>query len=376
MNDIYRLTDEHDAIRAAVRALSTHEIQPHAADVDERARYPEEALKALVRSGFHATHIPEDYDGPGADGVSTCIVIEEVARVCATSSLIPAVNKLGSVPLLLSASPELKAQVLPSIASGEAAISYALSEREAGSDAAAMTTRARRDGEHWVLNGTKAWITNAGISQWYTVMAVTDPDKGPNGISAFVVHAQDPGFEVGTKERKLGIKGSPTGSPVLEDVRVPHENIIGVEGKGLSVALGTLMRTRLAAAAQAVGIGIHAQRLWAFTLSGALCGFAGGLYVHMLGSITTEQVYLELTFVTLAMLVVGGLTSLWGAVLGALAVSGLDSLLGKAEEGSLGPDLPTGSRLVVVGAVMALVLILRPSGLTGGRELSLRRGPA
>ncbi len=142
--------------------------------------------------------------------------------------------------------------------------------------------------------------------------------------------------------------------------------------------LGRLLRATREdpAAAQAVGVGIHAQRLWAFTLSGTLCGFAGGLYVHMLGSITTEQVYLELTFITLAMLVVGGLTSLWGAVLGAFAVSGLDSMLGKAEEGSFGPDLPTGSRLVVVGAVMALVLILRPSGLTGGRELSLRRRSA
>jgi branched-chain amino acid transport system permease protein len=130
------------------------------------------------------------------------------------------------------------------------------------------------------------------------------------------------------------------------------------------------------AAAQAVGISVHRQRLWAFTLSGALAGFAGGLLVHMLGSITTEQVYLELTFLTLAMLVVGGVTSLWGAVLGALAVSGLDSLLGKAEEGTFGPDLPAGSRLVVVGAVMALVLVLRPSGLTGGRELSLRRRSA
>jgi len=142
--------------------------------------------------------------------------------------------------------------------------------------------------------------------------------------------------------------------------------------------LGRLVRATREdpAAAQAVGVGVHAQRLWAFTLSGALCGFAGGLYVHMLGSITTEQVYLELTFITLAMLVVGGLTSLWGAVLGALAVSGLDSILGKAEEGSFGPDLPTGSRLVVVGALMALVLILRPSGLTGGREFSLRRRPS
>ncbi|MBA3524472.1 MAG: acyl-CoA dehydrogenase family protein, partial [Geodermatophilaceae bacterium] len=252
--DVYALTDIHAHVREAVRELAAHEIAPFAADVDERARYPEEALKALVRSGFHATHVPEDYDGPGADGVSTCIVIEEVARVCATSSLIPAVNKLGSMPLLLSASPELKAQVLPSIASGEAAISYALSEREAGSDAAAMTTRARRDGEHWVLNGTKAWITNAGVSRWYTVMAVTEPGIGPKGISAFVVHADDPGFEVGTPERKMGIKGSPTCEIHLTDCTIPADRIIGEPGTGFSTALRTLDHTRPTIGAQAVGI--------------------------------------------------------------------------------------------------------------------------
>ena len=197
-------------MRAAICALSEKEIAPHAADVDENARFPEEALQALVASGFNAVHVPEEFDGQGADSVASCIVIEEVARVDASASLIPAVNKLGTMGLILRGSDELKKQVLPSIASGEAMASYALSEREAGSDAAAMRTRAKADGDDWILNGTKCWITNGGKSSWYTVMAVNDPYKGANGISAFMVHEDDEGFSVGPKERKLGIKGSPT----------------------------------------------------------------------------------------------------------------------------------------------------------------------
>jgi alkylation response protein AidB-like acyl-CoA dehydrogenase len=251
--DTYRLGDEHDALRDAVRALAEKEIAPYAAEVDEQARYPVEAQEALTRAGFHAVHIPEAYGGEGADELSACIVIEEVARVCASSSLIPAVNGLGSMPILLSASEELKQQVLPSIAKG-AGISYALSEREAGSDAASMRTRARRDGDDWVLNGTKCWITNAGVSTWYTVMAVTDPDKRSNGISAFVVHRDDPGFEVGPKERKLGIAGSPTREIYFTDCRIPGDRIIGAEGTGFKTALRTLDHTRPTIGAQAVGI--------------------------------------------------------------------------------------------------------------------------
>jgi alkylation response protein AidB-like acyl-CoA dehydrogenase len=252
----YQLAEEHDALREAVRSLAEKEIAPHAADVDEQERYPTEAREALVRAGFQATHIPEEYGGEGADSVATCIVIEEVARVCASSSLIPAVNKLGTVPILLSASEELKKQVLPSIAAGEAMCSYALSEREAGSDTASMRTRARRDGDHWVLGGTKCWITNAGESAWYTVMAVTDPDaaKPANGISAFVVHEDDPGFEIGPKERKLGVKGSPTREIYFTDCRIPADRIIGEPGTGLKTALRTLEHTRPCIGAQAVGI--------------------------------------------------------------------------------------------------------------------------
>ncbi|HZA11630.1 acyl-CoA dehydrogenase [Mycobacterium sp.] len=252
--DLFKLPDEHNELRAVLRALCEKEIAPYAADVDEHSRFPEEALKALSDAGFSAVHVPEEYGGQGADSVATCIVIEEVARVDASASLIPAVNKLGTMGLILAGSEELKKQVLPSVGSGEAMASYALSEREAGSDAASMRTRARRDGDSWILNGSKAWITNGGKSTWYTVMAVTDPDKAANGISAFVVHKDDEGFTVGPKEKKLGIKGSPTTELYFEDCRIPADRIIGEPGTGFKTALRTLDHTRPTIGAQAVGI--------------------------------------------------------------------------------------------------------------------------
>jgi alkylation response protein AidB-like acyl-CoA dehydrogenase len=199
-------------------------------------------------------HVPEQYGGAGADALATIIVIEEVARVCASTSLIPAVNKLGTMPLLLSASEDLKKRYLPGVASGEAMFSYALSESEAGSDAAAMKTRARRDGDTYVLDGGKRWITNAGVSEYYTVMAVTDPDAGANGISAFVVEKSDEGFSFGAPERKLGIKGSPTRELYFDSCRIPADRMIGPEGSGFKTALRTLDHTRVTIAAQAVGI--------------------------------------------------------------------------------------------------------------------------
>ena len=252
--DLYRLGEEHTMLRESVRELAEDKIAPRAAETDETAEFPWDVYEALRKADLHAVHIPEDYGGAGADSIATAIVIEEVARACAASSLIPAVNKLGTMPLLLSASEELKREVLPPVASGEALFSYALSEREAGSDAAAMRTRAVRDGDTYVLNGTKAWITNAGVSTYYTVMASTDPSKGASGISAFVVHRDDPGFSVGTKERKLGIKGSPTCEIYFEDCTIPASRIVGEEGTGFKTALRTLDHTRLTIGAQAVGI--------------------------------------------------------------------------------------------------------------------------
>ncbi|MDV6013928.1 acyl-CoA dehydrogenase family protein [Haloechinothrix sp. LS1_15] len=252
---MYQLAEEHEELRSAVRDLAANEIAPYAADVDENERYPTEAAEALTKTGFNAVHIPEAYGGQGADALACDIVIEEVARVCASSSLIPAVNKLGTMNLVLGASEELKKQVLGDVAAGATA-SYALSEREAGSDPAAMRTKAVRDGERWVLNGTKCWITNAGESTWYTVMAVTDPDAAnpANGISAFAVRYDDPGFSIGPKERKLGIKGSPTREIYFEDCAVPAERMIGEPGQGLKLAFRTLDHTRHSIGAQALGI--------------------------------------------------------------------------------------------------------------------------
>jgi len=252
--ETYRLAEEHTLLRESVRQLAEDKIAPRAAEIDETGEFPWDVYDALRRADLHAVHLPEEYGGAGADSIATAIVIEEVARACAASSLIPAVNKLGTMPLLLSASEELKREVLPPCASGDALFSYALSEREAGSDAAAMRTRAVRDGDWYVLNGSKAWITNAGVSTYYTVMASTDPSKGPNGISAFVVHKDDPGFSVGTKERKLGIKGSPTCEIYFSDCTIPASRLVGEEGTGFKTALRTLDHTRLTIGAQAVGI--------------------------------------------------------------------------------------------------------------------------
>jgi alkylation response protein AidB-like acyl-CoA dehydrogenase len=251
---VYDLSDEHEMLRETVRALADDKIAPRAAETDETAEFPQDVYEALVQADLHAVHIPEAYEGAGADALATVIVIEEVARACAASSLIPAVNKLGTVPILLSGSEDLKKRYLSRVARGEAMFSYALSEPEAGSDAAAMRTRAVRDGDHWVLNGTKRWITNAGVSDYYTVMAVTDPGQGGRGISAFVVEKEDAGVSFGAPEKKLGIKGSPTREVIMDDVRIPADRIIGAEGTGFKTALATLDHTRVTIAAQALGI--------------------------------------------------------------------------------------------------------------------------
>jgi len=249
------ISEDHEALREAVRNVAEDKIAPHAAEADETSTFPQASYDALVASDFHAPHIAEEYDGVGADALATCIVIEEIARVCASSSLIPAVNKLGTMPLILSASDEIKAKYLPPVARGEAMFAYGLSEREAGSDTASMKCRAKADGDGWVLNGQKAWITNAGVSEYYTVLAVTDPDgKRGSNVSAFVVEKSDPGFTFGEPERKMGIKGSPTRELIFENCRIPGDRMVGAPGEGLKIALRTLDHTRVTIGAQAVGI--------------------------------------------------------------------------------------------------------------------------
>ena len=252
---LYALSEEHQAIREAVRAVADAKIAPFAAAVDEEARYPREAAAALLASDFHAPHVPEQYGGAGADALATVLVIEEVARACVSSSLIPAVNKLGSLPVQIAGSEELKKHYLGALARGEGGFSYCLSEPDAGSDAGGMKTRAVRDGDDWVLDGVKRWITNAGESEFYTVMAVTDPEKKTRGgISAFVVEKSDEGVSFGAPEKKLGIKGSPTREVYLDKVRIPASRMIGEEGTGFATAMQTLDHTRVTIAAQAVGV--------------------------------------------------------------------------------------------------------------------------
>jgi alkylation response protein AidB-like acyl-CoA dehydrogenase len=251
----FTLSEDHEDLRAAVRELCDGEIAPRAAETDERAQFPQECYDVLRAGDFHAPHIAEEYGGVGADALAFCIVVEEIARACAATSLIPLVNKLGTLPLILGASEQIKKRYLTPVAAGEAMFSYALSEREAGSDTASMRTRAVPAGDDWILSGQKSWITNAGVSTYYTVLAVTDPE-GPRGrnITAFVVEDGDEGFTFGAPERKLGIKGSPTRELFFDHVRIPGDRMVGRPGEGLQIAFRTLDHTRVTIGAQAVGI--------------------------------------------------------------------------------------------------------------------------
>ena len=251
---IYALPEEYVELQQAVRALAHDKIAPRAAEIDATAEFPWDVYEALVAAGFHAIHIPEAYDGMGGDNLASALVVEEIARVCGSSSLIPAVNKLGTTPLLVGASEAVKQRYLTEVASGEAMFSYGLSEPEAGSDAASMRTKVTRDGDDWILNGNKRWITGAGISKYYTVLATAEPGTGPRGITAFVVHADDEGFTLGAEENKLGIKGSPTRELYFDNVRLPADRMIGEVGEGWKIAMKTLDITRVTIGAQAVGM--------------------------------------------------------------------------------------------------------------------------
>ena len=253
MDQLYKLPDEYEALRETVRALADKKIAPFAHDVDANARFPQEAADALQSAGLAAAHVPTEYGGEGADALAVVIIIEEVARVCASSSLIPAVNKLGSVPLLLGGNPEQKKRWLTELAKGRG-FSYCLSESEAGSDAASMKTRAVKNGDGWVLNGSKKWISHAGISDFYTVLASTDLEKGSKGITAFIVEKSDPGVSFGAPEKKMGFKGSPTREVYLDNVAIGDDRRISEVGGGFALAMQTLDHTRITIAAQALGI--------------------------------------------------------------------------------------------------------------------------
>jgi alkylation response protein AidB-like acyl-CoA dehydrogenase len=252
MADVYDLPQEHRDFRDTIRQIVDDRVRPRAAEIDATGEYPWDIRRLFAEQDILALPFAVDYGGTGTGTLMLQIAVEEIAKACASSALVLMVQELGTLPIALFGTDELKQRLLPRCASGEWSPAFALSEPEAGSDPAAMRTTAVRDGDSWVINGTKNWITNASIADFYVVFAVTDREN--RRMSAFVVEKEREGFSVGKLEHKLGIKGSPTGSPVFEDVRVPSENLIGTEGKGLSIALATLERTRLGAAAQAVGI--------------------------------------------------------------------------------------------------------------------------
>jgi alkylation response protein AidB-like acyl-CoA dehydrogenase len=252
LTDIYDLPQEHKDFRDTIRQIVDEKVRPRAAEIDATGEYPWDVRKLFAEQDILALPFAEQYGGTGTGTLMLQIAVEEIAKACASSALILMIQELGTLPIALFGSDELKERLLPKCATGDWSPAFALSEPEAGSDAAAMRTTAVRDGDEWVINGSKNWITNSGIADFYVVFAVTDREN--RRMSAFVVEKDREGFSNGKLEHKLGIKGSPTGSPVFEDVRVPAENLIGAEGKGFGVALATLERTRLGAAAQAVGI--------------------------------------------------------------------------------------------------------------------------
>ncbi len=248
------LSPEHEELRVALRRFAEEGIAPNAAEADATAEYPWKSFAAYRDSGFIRLPYPEEYGGDGGDLVAYAMLVEEVARVCASSSLFVMIPRLAIEAILMFGSDEMKARIVPRLATGEWQGSYCLSESHAGSDVASMRTRAVRDGDDYVLNGSKAWITNAGVSDFYTVFAKTDPDAGSRGISAFVVEADRPGFSVAKLESKMGMRGSPTGEIRFDDVRIPAENLIGDEHRGFQYAMAALDGSRPLVGAQAVGI--------------------------------------------------------------------------------------------------------------------------
>jgi alkylation response protein AidB-like acyl-CoA dehydrogenase len=257
----YDLPGELEELRTSVRRLAEERIAPHAAAADEHEEYPWRSWEAWRDAGFAGLAFPAEYGGQDAGFLAHAICVEEVARVCASSSLFTFISKLGVTALLDHGSEDLKRAYVPRVASGECQASYCLSEADAGSDVAGMRTRAVRDGDDYVLTGRKMWVTNAGVSDIYTVFAKTDPDAGHRGISCFVVEKSFPGFAIGKLEHKMGVRGSPTGEILLDGCVVPGANRIGEEGRGFHYAMGALDRSRPLVGAQALGIAQGALEL-------------------------------------------------------------------------------------------------------------------
>ena len=249
----FALTDVQRDFRQTLRAFCEEKVAPNAAEADRNAEFPWKSFEACKELELPGVGLPAAYGGAGADMVTVAIMTEELARVCASTALAILISKLGMTPVLNWGSEELKRAYVPRVASGEIQASYCLSEADAGSDVASMRARAVRDGDDYVLTGSKYWITNAGISDVYTVFAKTDPDAGGRGISCFLVE-KEWGIRISKHEDKMGLRGSPTGEVILDEVRVPASHRIGAEGQGFTIAMHTLDRSRPTIGAQAVGI--------------------------------------------------------------------------------------------------------------------------
>jgi alkylation response protein AidB-like acyl-CoA dehydrogenase len=248
------LTDEQREIRDLIRMLARERIAPRAAEIDESAEFPEDMVEIFREHDLFALSFEERYGGIDAGALMVLVAVEEISRACATTGLILAVHELGSFAVRLAGTDEQKERFLPRLAKGESLAAYALTEAGSGSDSAAMRSEARREGDEYVLNGSKRFITNAGVAGIYTVFAKTDPEGRHAGISCFMVEADAPGFEVGRLEPKMGIKGSTTGELFFNDCRVPAANLVGAEGDGFKIAMQVLDRSRPGIAAQALGI--------------------------------------------------------------------------------------------------------------------------
>ncbi len=251
----YTLPQEFVDFRDTIRKMVVEKVAPRAAEIDEKAEYPRDIRELFASHDLLGLPFEPEHGGTGTGTLMLNIAVEEIAKACASSALILMVQELGTLPIKLFGSEELKERFLPNCASGEWSPAFALSEPDAGSDPGGMRTTAVRDGDEWVIEGTKNWISNLGVADFYICFAVTNPDEGHSrGISAFVVEADRPGFSVGKLEKKMGIRGSPTGQPIFDNVRVPASNLIGEVDQGFKVAMGTLDRSRLGVAAQAVGL--------------------------------------------------------------------------------------------------------------------------
>jgi alkylation response protein AidB-like acyl-CoA dehydrogenase len=250
----YLLTEEQEFIRDTARQIAEEKVVPVRAELDEKEEYPHEIMKVMAQSDLFGIFIPEEYGGLSMGSLELCIAVEEISRACLGVSTSYAANALGTYPILLSGSEEQKKKFLPGIAAGEKFAAFGLTEANAGSDAGGIQTTAKLEGNEYVLNGTKQWITNAGVADVYTVIAITDRAKGPRGASAFIVEKDTPGFSFGKKEKKMGIRASTTAELVFEDCRIPKENLIAKEGMGFLVAMKTLDSSRTGVGAQGVGV--------------------------------------------------------------------------------------------------------------------------